>query len=524
MTSPFKRIVLLTGVLSLGIAHGQSALADRSVSGLVISSERDQPVGGAVVVAVPTKGAQQASVATATDIDGSFQLKLHGDLEYSVSVEKAGFFASAVGDRPGILIGANDRPATLRLRLTPAAVIAGQVRDSDNTPLIGATVQLVQTRAANGEVFASTVTQQLTNDLGEYRFHGLRPGRYYVGAFYRDARSVFGLNIDSSGRGTLSDHAVTYYPGTADPQLSRAIRVKSGQVLSGIDIHILRVPSVLIEGQIVNPPASGSVRVFLQPSDARTLGVSQSFTIDEGKRDFFFRSVPPGDYVLRAQVGSGSQPLAGRAIFTVASSSISNLQMPLGPSPVLSGRIRLENDRPLPSDLQVFLTGTLQPSRMKVQFGPAGDFQLRLPADKYSLGVFSAGNPVALKEIVVRGRSLEAAAFDLDISMDALEVVLTSSTARLEGRVDEARAETFVLAVGGDGQRRQVYFTRTGEDGGFSFAGLPVGQYSVVSFVDVESEYDLSQELLDQVRTHGEKVDLEGTTKTVRISATTANP
>jgi len=81
--------------------------------------------------------------------------------------------------------------------------LTGRITDSGNDPLVGATVQALQTRIVDGKFSITSVGQATTNDLGKYRIFQMPPGRYYLSAFYRDNASVFGLH----GRSATKDQA-----------------------------------------------------------------------------------------------------------------------------------------------------------------------------------------------------------------------------------------------------------------------------------------------------------------------------
>ena len=59
-------------------------------------------------------------------------------------------------------------------------VLSGTVRDSDGEPLADAHVVLGKRVSEFGRVRVEGDNSTDTDDLGQYRFHGLEPGRYYI--------------------------------------------------------------------------------------------------------------------------------------------------------------------------------------------------------------------------------------------------------------------------------------------------------------------------------------------------------
>jgi hypothetical protein len=61
----------------------------------------------------------------------------------------------------------------------------------------------------------------MTNDLGEYRIHGLSPGRYYVSA---DVQEPTGPRQERP-----IAYAPTYYPGTGNAAEAQRLTIAAGR-------------------------------------------------------------------------------------------------------------------------------------------------------------------------------------------------------------------------------------------------------------------------------------------------------
>src|SRR5260370_21334951 len=92
-----------------------------------------------------------------------------------------------------------------------------------------------------------------TNDLGEFRLFDLSPGKYVISARYQSPT----MYMDSQERIVGSPQAVQaaeegyptlYYPNTANPDSAAQIEVAAGAQIRGIDMTLVRSPTVRVKG------------------------------------------------------------------------------------------------------------------------------------------------------------------------------------------------------------------------------------------------------------------------------------
>ena len=165
-------------------------------------------------------------------------------------------------------------------------VIRGRVLAEDGGyPLAKATLSLRSTRA-DPDGLSRTVR---TNGRGQYAFKDLETGRYVLTA-------------------TRSGYIPKNYGQRTSQSLRRengatSLSVRSGQILDGIDFHLIRAGAV--EGRVVdqdNEPLV-RVRVMLSSYRSREGGLrlrpfGQDETDDRGRFRIF--GIPPGNYLLSA--------------------------------------------------------------------------------------------------------------------------------------------------------------------------------------------------------------------------------
>ena len=118
-------------------------------------------------------------------------------------------------------------------KLTPHAVVAGRVLDSDGEPVPNVQVSTMLHRyTPRGKQLMQTGGSS-TNDLGEFRIFGIAPGRYYLQATHG---MRWDAAMDRSARtGPEEGYVPTYFPGTTDPASASMIDVTAGQQLLGLD-------------------------------------------------------------------------------------------------------------------------------------------------------------------------------------------------------------------------------------------------------------------------------------------------
>ena len=227
-----------------------------SVRGVVTDDATKQPIAGAAVVLMRPEGTAGAAVAW-TDARGLFVFEKVQPGSYRLHAEHDAYVHS---DAPTTLEVAAERPPSdLSLTLVPSAVISGRVTDEYGEP-----AARVYVRATIKTVVAET----RTNDLGEYRIFGLRPGAYLISAERYPGPSIDGTFVrtptppcpDCRGEGTMSQplsmllpsggfidpraltgqtYPMVFYPGTTDRAAAALVKAAPGARIDGIDLTLI---------------------------------------------------------------------------------------------------------------------------------------------------------------------------------------------------------------------------------------------------------------------------------------------
>lgn len=524
--------LILHLALSTDVSCAQQQDETMEISGIVLNDVTSEPLNKAIVIVKLQSGGQEDARAVSTGMDGQFTLKNLVSRAYTIVVEKPGFSAQTQERPSATPISVNSSKRGLTLRLVPLAIITGRITNLDGEPIIGADVQIMKTRLIDGALSSTPVNRTSTNDLGEYRFWGLQSGRYYLSAFYRDSASAFGLREiprkSTTEEITFDDYAVTYYPGTHDFTNATALSAKPGQVLRDIDIRLEMTRSATIEGSVRNLPHGAAGHVFLQPSDGRALGANQVFVVDPGKSRFFFKSVPPGDYLLRSQINDQGQNLSAQQSITIRGGPISNIALELAPLPLIKGSIITQEKVPLPEKLALTFNGVSQPMSFRVPVNPDGSFTLRAPMNIYRLGVVSPTKPIMVESLRVDSKNLSSATLEVNRTIESLSVLVTTTVSQMAGTAVTTSGtpikKGIVIATRTVDEQRQITLASVGQDGSFKLESLLPGDYKVACFLDIDSPDDLTQETLREIEARGEKINIPAnTTKSAQVVAITAS-
>lgn len=289
-------------VLGLGLApllgcHGQSPLAlfaqewTVSIRGVVIDTLTRKPVPGATIYLdqppPPPPGAIQQvpkEERRKARSGGSGEFSFRGlDLtNHYLYVTKPGYTSSTddVANYSSYEIRSGSKPAELRLFLTPAAQVTGQVSSDDGRPIAEIQLALWEKQIEDGRGVWVRRGEQLSNVHGSYRFGELKPGTYVVLSSWlvdNDPGAPPGPGCRSYEMKAQSGYAPEANPGVLDFSAANPIELKQGQ-------HA--VADLKLQHQAFHA-------VALQPNDAKRHGFMG--LTDRNWRELK-REPPPGSH------------------------------------------------------------------------------------------------------------------------------------------------------------------------------------------------------------------------------------
>ena len=498
---------------------GDPAVELCTVAGRVVGAADGNPLKSARVTLVPenSRSRREEIYAASSDSDGHFNIKNVPAGRFRFFAVHTGFVeqhykAGVDGTGPLFSLTAGEKVNDVLFRLIAAAVITGRLSNEDGEPMEG--VQVVAMRRpgeADDEdlprrrkVEMEPVREAESDDRGQYRIFGLKPGEYFLKAEDSFQQRGGSVPVDESYWLKLSlgsEYAPVYYPGVAQVSQAQIVPLKAGEEAQA-DITMRRVKTVEITGRVIGgagPAADSFIR--LEPADASISDFDRQDTTDE-KGNFRLRNVPEGTYYLLAyQRDEGTRVYEDRARqkVEVGGENIDGLTISLGGGITIQGRVKMDGTSSTALDrIQL----TLMPADEDGELGghtevkKDGSFEFKSVHDgSYVLGVWRLENDAYIKS-VRRGPDdvLEKGVQVEGTSSGRIEVTVSSDGAKLDGSVsdDDGPVIGARVRVVPDPltpyNRLRIHRTATDQTGRFSLTDIAPGKYKLIAKPMIASE------------------------------------
>jgi protocatechuate 3,4-dioxygenase beta subunit len=473
-----------------------------AIDGSVLSAESGQPLNKARVLLRRNNYSEPVAVA-ATDSQGRFFLAGLAPGRYLLEAERNGYLTASYAARtPGftsagmeLMPGQHLRDVVLRMH--PYGVISGRITDEDGEPVEGVPVLLVGYRYRMGVRRVDVRATGRTNDLGQYRFGNLAPGKYVVTA--GDQSPISRGAVDSEGR-RLSDEGVTvtFYPRSTDIAGAVPIELASGTRAEGIDISLRRARMATLSGRanLANQERPNrSVQIHLSSPGNPLVSMNTSAREDlDGS--FELRGVPPGLYIIHADYeAGGGKSLSAAQSLTVTDSDVEGIRLVVGPGIEVTGRVHRDGDAPMEfKGLQVWIEQVDRSSVDPGKVEPDGRFSLTgVRPDWYVFGLAGLPESAYLKAVRVGEVEVTEPNLNLFQPLASLDVLLGTDAARVEGVVVDGDHQpvggvTVLLAPDERRAFRRFATARTDSYGHYVFKSVAPGDYRLFCFPSLDLE------------------------------------
>lgn len=461
------------------------------VAGVVLVEETGAPLAYALV-ALSWEGAVHSA---RTDTAGRYEIVGVAAGPYRASVTKPGYFGATLQPtREGVRDNLVDvRPAGVTradLSVRRALVITGTVVDDHGEPVARASVRALGATYARGRIVTSPAATAITNDLGRFRLHSLRPGWYYVVA--TPARMA---PLRSKGGDDIVYQPI-YYPGTNDFTQAARLRVTEPGVPVDVLLALHLAPEATITGIATDAKGQPLVGRGVLLKSRGGAGMLQMPLIVNGDGRFVASGLAPGTYSLTITAGDAASPQRiEHASASVTVSEGATAEVPLrtrGPVRV-TGRI-----------VSTGSVGSIDASLLRLAATPVTDadddrsingivkpdltFEVWTPPGKVRLDV--AGAPLWMVKSVAGGAVGDSTVDPLDVPEEGLtrvEIAMVAAT-EVGGAVTNARDEPvpeapIVIFAQDFRLRADPRFVRVirSAKGRFQVTGLPAGRYYAVA-------------------------------------------
>jgi Carboxypeptidase regulatory-like domain len=498
----------------------QHTVTPAVVSGRVVTAAEGNPLKSAHVALTPEHSSShhQQIYATTTDADGHFLLKDVMPGRYYFFADRAGFVEQRYNAKNGhegsiLSLKEGEKVSDILFRLTAAAVITGRVVNEEGEGMMR--VHVVALRQPNEEELEDegpfrsrkrdleSVASAHTDDRGQYRIFGLKPGEYYIKAT-DSYEPDHDMPVDESfwiQQSMGSEYASAYYPGVAQAHQAQLVAVKPGDEAQA-DIMIRRVKTVEVAGHVIGPngPAADAM-VHLRSPDLDGNSVDRNDTTDE-KGAFRLKNVPEGTYsvVVLKQANDHVYQPAARQKIEVGGENIDSLIISLAGGIAIPGRVSLTGSGSVAFDrVSVNLISVEEDE----QFGghalakKDGSFELTSVRDgNYAVYVWGIGDGKYIKsirwgqdDVLEKGLQIEGGT-----RTGRLDVMVSSDSAQLEGSVsdDDGPVIGARVRIAPDPETHYNRFrsqrVTTDQLGHFSLTGVAPGKYQVIAKSQAGSE------------------------------------
>ncbi len=427
-------------VWTVGLA-GQDQASEKCVfEGIARDKVKQLPVAKVSIKLFPKSGRVGYS-GVSNDAGGfCFQGVEAGD--YSLGVERSGYSAGAVltskSGRPvGLLhLGGGQIVAATEMWLTPESGIRGRVLGPDGEAIAGAFVTLIARRWKHGKRVYQAADNGETNHAGEYRFHGVAPGSYFVYAT-RPSSGPLALSIlEAPGK---PERRITgrYHPNATQLDDAAPLEVRAGEELSGIDFRLPLSPVFHARGSADSSAARDTGVVLRKRYGEQALEWDGLFASIREDGSFDIAGVTPGSYVLYSlQSIQHAQLESVKAPVMLRSQDTTGLVAPGVIRVQVRGRVRVEDGSGAKAPaVQIFLEGSEIDRSTLCE--DDGTFIFKdLTPDRYSMRIVDTWKEpeLYLKSIRVDGVAIEGDEVDVNGGATGdVELILSSGAGRGRG-------------------------------------------------------------------------------------------
>jgi protocatechuate 3,4-dioxygenase beta subunit len=528
--------------------QGADAAATATLEGEAVNAATGEPIRGAEVALYSGARLSDPFSIVVTDSSGSFRLNDIEPGSYRLEASRNGFTSAGHTGRgqpsaTSLSLEAGQEIKGIRLELEPQGTIAGRVLGVDRDPLSNVVVMAL--RREGGKRQLALATRVYTNDLGEFRLYGLRPGRYYLSAVYRgelptSSGVLQAVESQSEPDARQDAYAPTYYPHAVRLMDAEPLRVMPGGLLAGMDFELSTAHPVRVSGRVLIPGArvDRNVKLSLVPRDSSIMArffPRQKVDFEPSTGEFELRNVTPGEYVLSADWLNGTRRYRARTPVDIDKTDLRGVTLRLVPPLEVSGQVRVEGANNL--DLSVLGVSLSLREPEAIASGGRGTVHANgsftianvLP-EHYTVSVSGLKDDYYLKSVYLGTAELSPS--DVDLSRGAagvLELVASPAGGRIEGVVlDEKQqpvaAATVALiapaAEANDPYRNQPYKrVATDHDGRFTLRGIAPGNYRLFASEEIEPDLYRDPAVMASLEKLGKTVTVrENSTETLQLS------
>jgi len=569
-------IVLLLALISPFSSAQEKQSTDKNASGAsmtgsVLQADTSKPVANAqVIVTGPISETESVEsdeegihrFGATTDEKGNFSFENLKPGAYRVSASRAGMIQKRTGEVGAMtVVLQSGHPQQITVLMLSSGVISGRVLNEHGEPMQNERVTALRyTYLVGGRRLRSALRAE-TNDKGEYRLFGLKPGFYLVlvgGTASGDDGGMEMAHGSASSNATVRVYAPTYYPNETSPQNAVPIVVKPGDEAQA-NFSRARVTTHKISGKVFGLAPEGEGNEAEERARyVMVLHAGSMYPAGGGIRkdsSFEIPAVPSGKYTLMAMDSDRkNDERHGFREVVVDASDVTGITIDLdSTSGQVSGFIRTDGESKL--DLsKLYLILLPAGSDMNAESGEEvlqswdgvpgigygevkrdGSFKAELPAMSTVIYAMVGAKSTGLEDwytskVLLNGKDVLVSGFKAaDAQRGRIDIVISAKGGTVEGTALNSENKPFVdaqiIAVPADPKLRVRFDlmqkATADSQGRFKLRGVRPGEYLVMALEDAEEQPFADEPFLKQNSDKIQKIKVEASTQQVKLQTIT---
>jgi hypothetical protein len=483
------------------------------IAGVVVNWVTGQPVVGASVAIAPTAAGtdREISRSVTTGGKGHFAFAGLGRGKYSLMATAHGYmlqyFERHDNYATAIAVGPDFDSEHLTFRLQPDASVEGRVSDENSDPVQNAMVRLFQQSLEDGRQKTIPITQDQTDDQGQFRIGHLAPGTYYLVV---SARPWYAQNNDGGFRRKSSNpdgdaraaqeaaaldvtYPLTFYPDSPDSAGASPIVLHPGERVTA-DVVMRAVPALHLKIRSVNAggPGMGFPRVSQRIFDGYLDSVFNAFT-SSFEPGIVEMSLAPGRYVIELPASKiGNDKGANRSGYReidLAGDLEVNANDTSGFATV-DGSAVFEGATKVPRGVAMRLANDETGEGFEGEITDKGQFEFEgVKSGRYTMGLQSGGG-YFLRKMSATGAKLVGRTLEISGGSNVhITAIVGRGLAQVDGvalRGDKPFSGAMIVLVPQDAANNLPLFRRdqSDSDGTFTLPNVLPGQYTVLALAN----------------------------------------
>jgi hypothetical protein len=484
-----------------------------TIRGLVLDAATGDPLPEADVSAL----AGGKSIDATTDAQGAYTLRdvPPGKVQIRATLRANGSRGFGAFATKLVTLGAGQDVSGITFRVARHGEITGKVLDENKDPITGITVFLVAPEYRRGVLRHAYASSATTNDRGEYRVQRVVPGRAYLLVAEQRRRKIEAIS-DAPADPKLRKKAPvpTFYPNSPSMDGAIPITLRPGETREGMDIRMLRAPSLCVEATLDNGLGPAALRFEIEQMEPHngSSGDGGFYYVTPGGMagpDGKVRicELHAGQYQLIASgppAAAEGPPFYGSTIVTLGKEDVRNVKVPGTAASPLAGEVVWDGPAPQREYTEKLFVSLNAPRRSFRSFGSVtesrsarlgipGEFSMSFVLmDDYEVDVTGMPQGLYVKDILYGTASVKNDVLHIGSAAagTGLKIVLGQDGGSVSAKVTDKDGnpvsdQNVVLMPPSAGSEAQfaaaLIFGQTDQNGVYQTATVPPGKYLVLA-------------------------------------------